>query len=114
MESKGAEIDHTCIICNGHKCKMAKPHSRAFHKLFPFPSPSSSLGTKLKMSSSPSHSLSACMGTRIKSHKPFKLKMFFTCHQDIITHKLKVTEVVKGIELVNKSTDSIKVVLMMD
>ena len=34
--------------------------------------------------------------------------------QDIITHKLKITEVVKGIELVNKSTESIKVVLMME
>ena len=32
----------------------------------------------------------------------------------MITHKLKITEVVKGIELVNKSTESIKVVLMME
>lgn len=32
--------------------------------------------------------------------------------QDIITHQLPMTDVVKGINLVNKSSESIKVVLI--
>ena len=34
--------------------------------------------------------------------------------QDIITHRLKFSEVVKGIEMVNNSTQSIKVILLPD
>lgn len=53
--------------------------------------------------------------TAVDPHLHKTLFYFWHMHsQDIITHKLKITEVVKGIELVNKSTESIKVVLMME
>ena len=42
---------------------------------------------------------------------PHLLSLCSLC-QDIVTHKLKMEEVVKGIELVNNSRESVKVVLL--
>ena len=45
--------------------------------------------------------------------KPHTLLPLFLL-QDIVTHQLKFSEIVKGIELVNNSTQSIKVILLPD